>query len=175
MRKSLQLITVAAVGVLAFAAPAFAKSHAPAKPAPAPAKSEAGVKVGTLSCNVESGWGFVFGSSKDVHCTYSPDKGKPARYTGAINKFGVDVGYTEGGVMVWLVVAPTSDVGPDALEGEYGGVSAGAAVGVGGSANVLLGGFDKSIALQPLSLEGHQGLNIAAGIAGLDLKYVKPH
>jgi hypothetical protein len=155
------IIAATAVGAMAFAAPAVAKDR------------DAGVKVGTLTCNVESGWGFVFGSSKDLHCIYRPNEGAAARYSGEINKFGVDIGYTEGGVMVWVVVAPTSDVGPDALEGEYGGVSAGASVGVGGDANVLLGGLDKSIALQPLSLEGHRGLNIAAGVAGIELKYVK--
>src|SRR5690349_14007745 len=111
MRTTTMILAAATVGVFALASPALAK----AKPK---SESEAGVKVGTLSCNVESGWGFVFGSSKDLHCTYTPDKGKPARYTGAINKFGVDIGYSEGGVMVWVVVAPTSDVGPDALEGE---------------------------------------------------------
>lgn len=171
MHTSLKILAAVTVGAFALAQPALAKK---AKPHPQPAAhSEAGVKVGTLSCNVESGWGFVFGSSKDLHCTYTPDKGKPARYTGSINKFGVDIGYSEGGVMVWVVVAPTSDVGPDALEGDYGGVTAGASIAVGGSANALLGGFDKSIALQPLSLEGHQGLNLAAGIAGVELKYVK--
>lgn len=164
MNTSMKILAAVTVGAFALATPALAK----AKP-----KSEGGVKVGTLSCNVESGWGFVFGSSKDLHCTYTPDKGKPARYTGSINKFGVDVGYSEGGVMLWVVVAPTSDVGPDALEGDYGGATAGASVGIGGSANALLGGFDKSIALQPLSLEGHKGLNLAAGIAGVELKYVK--
>jgi hypothetical protein len=160
MRTSLRLIVAATAGVLAFAAPAFAKD-------------EAGVKVGTLTCNVESGWGFVFGSSKDMNCSYAPDKGKAVRYTGTINKYGVDVGYAEGGVMIWVVVAPTSDIGPDALEGDYAGATAGAAVGVGGSANALVGGLDKSIALQPLSLEGHKGLNLAAGIASIELKYVK--
>ena len=160
MRKSLRLIAAATAGVLAFAAPAFAKG-------------EAGVKVGTLTCNVESGWGFVFGSSKDMNCSYTPNKGKAAHYSGKINKYGVDVGYSEGGVMIWVVVAPTSDVGPDALEGDYAGATAGASVGIGGSANALVGGLDKSIALQPLSLEGHQGLNLAAGIAAVELKYLK--
>ena len=160
MRKSLCLLAAATVGAFVLSAPALA--------------GEAGVKVGTLSCNVESGWGFVFGSSKDMRCTYTPDKGKPARYTGTIKKFGVDIGYSEGGAMIWVVVAPTSDVGPDALEGDYGGATAGASVGIGGSANVLVGGLDKSIALQPLSLEGHEGLNLAAGIAAVELKFVKP-
>ena len=159
MRTLFPLIAAAAVGAVALVSPACAK--------------EAGVKVGTLTCNVEGGWGFVFGSSKSMNCLYSPNKGAAARYTGTIDKYGVDIGYAEGGVMIWVVVAPTSDVGADALEGGYGGATAGASVGVGGNANALLGGLDKSIALQPLSLEGHRGLNIAAGVATMDLKYLK--
>ena len=58
-----------------------------------------------------------------------------------------------------------------ALAGSYGGASAEATVGVGLGANVLVGGFKKSIALQPLSIQGQEGLNIAAGIAGLSLNY----
>jgi hypothetical protein len=161
MRTSMKLIAATAAGIFALATPAFAKGDG------------AGVKVGTLTCNVEGGWGFVFGSSKDMNCWYRPNEGAAARYSGEINKYGVDVGYSEGAVMIWVVVAPTSDVGPDALEGDYGGATAGAAIGVGGNANVLIGGLDKSIALQPLSLEGHRGLNLAAGIATMELKYVK--
>ncbi|HEY4123944.1 MAG TPA: DUF992 domain-containing protein [Rhizomicrobium sp.] len=130
-----------------------------------------GVKVGTLTCNVASGWGFVFGSSKDIRCNYRPNKHHAEHYEGSIDKFGVDIGYTEGGVMVWAVVAPTSDVRAGALEGSYAGVTAGASVGVGASANALIGGLDKSIALQPLSIEGNTGLNVAAGIGALHLKY----
>ena len=74
--------------------------------------------------------------------------------------------------MVWAVIAPTSDVGKDALEGEYGGVSASAAVGVGAGVNVLIGGFDKSITLQPVSVEGRSGVNLAAGVSGLSLKHI---
>ena len=131
-----------------------------------------GVKVGTLTCNVASGWGFVFGSSKDIRCNYRPNKHRAEHYEGSIDKFGVDIGYTEGGEMVWAVVAPTSDIRPGALEGNYAGVTAGASVGVGASANALIGGLDKSIALQPLSIEGNTGLNVAAGIGALHLKYV---
>jgi Protein of unknown function (DUF992) len=129
-----------------------------------------GIRVGDLTCNVASGWGFVFGSSKDLHCTYRGSNGHREHYIGAISKFGVDVGYTEGGVLVWGVVAPTSDVRKGALEGDYAGASASATVGVGVGANVLLGGLDKSIALQPLSVEGNKGLNVAAGIGSISLK-----
>lgn len=132
-----------------------------------------GVKVGELTCNVSSGWGFVFGSSKDLHCTFRPGGSHHAEhYTGSISKFGVDVGYTEGGVLVWGVFAPSSDMKAGVLQGDYAGATAGAAVGIGGGANVLLGGLDKSIALQPLSLEGSKGLNVAAGIGAISLHSV---
>ncbi len=129
-----------------------------------------GVKVGTLTCNVSSGWGFVFGSSKDLHCNFRPNGRRGEHYTGTISKFGVDIGYTEGGVLVWGVFAPSSDVRPGALQGDYAGATASATVGVGLGANVLIGGLDKSIALQPLSVEGNKGLNVAAGIGAISLK-----
>jgi hypothetical protein len=133
--------------------------------------SAAGVKVGVLTCHVSSGWGFIFGSSKDLRCNYRPNSGEGEHYVGEVKKFGVDVGYTEGGELIWGVIAPTSSLKKGALEGGYGGASASAAVGVGVGANVLVGGFDRSITLQPLSVEGMKGVNVAAGIGAIDLKY----
>jgi hypothetical protein len=157
--KSILRLTfgTAIIGLVAFAAPVQAAKH--------------GVKVGSLTCNVASGWGFVFGSSKDLHCTFRQDNKHAVHYTGSISKFGVDVGYTEGGVLMWGVVAPTSDMRDGALAGDYVGASAGASVGVGVGANVLVGGFDKSFSLQPLSVSGNQGLNVAAGIGSINLTY----
>ncbi len=145
-----------AVGTLALSAPVRA--------------DEGGVKAGVLTCNVSSGWGFIFGSTRDLKCTYSHDHGALENYTGHINKFGVDIGYQAGGVIVWAVFAPSTDVGKGALAGEYGGATGGAAVGVGATANVLIGGFQKSFTLQPVSIEGNTGLNVAAGIAQVTLK-----
>jgi hypothetical protein len=130
----------------------------------------AGVKVGMLTCNVNSGWGLVFGSSRKLQCTFSPDRTHTDRYVGKISKFGVDIGYTSGGVMVWAVFAPGS-VAPGALAGSYGGVTGGASVGVGANANVLVGGSNKQISLQPASIEGATGLNIAAGVASIELSH----
>jgi hypothetical protein len=130
----------------------------------------AGVKVGDLTCNVSSGFGFIFGSSKDLHCTYRPSGHPREHYVGAVNKYGVDIGYTEGGILVWGVFAPTSDLAPGALSGTYAGATADATIGVGLGANVLIGGLKKSIALQPLSIEGNKGLNVAAGIGSITLK-----
>ncbi|MEI9991624.1 MAG: DUF992 domain-containing protein [Rhizomicrobium sp.] len=158
MQNKFRLIMGAAAiaaGALAFAGTAEAAPH--------------GVKVGTLTCNVASGWGFVFGSSKDLHCTFRGNRDHGEHYTGSISKFGVDIGYTEGGVLVWGVFAPSSDIRPGALEGDYAGATASATVGVGLGANVLVGGLDKSVALQPVSVEGNKGLNVAAGIGAISL------
>jgi hypothetical protein len=138
----------------------------------ASAASADGVRVGTLSCHEASGWGFIFGSSHAVRCTYTSADGKyQDRYSGDIGKFGVDVGYQASAVIVWGVFAPTDRIGPGALSGHYGGITANAAVGVGLGANALVGGSDHTIGLQPLSVEGGTGLNVAAGIAGLTLHH----
>src|SRR5579885_245820 len=137
----------------------------------APANA-ASIKVGTLTCHVASGWGFVFGSSKDLRCNFHPNTGVSEHYIGTVSKFGGDIGYTDSSVIVWAVFAPTSGVKRGALEGGYAGATAGATVGVGAGANVLVGGFDRSITLQPISVEGSTGLNVAAGIGAINLKYV---
>ena len=90
-----------------------------------------GVQVGTLTCNVASGFGFVFGSSRAINCTFSPPGGPPQHYVGSIDKFGVDIGYLQGGVIIWTVVAPTANVAPGSLAGTYAGATASATVGVG--------------------------------------------
>ena len=137
--------------------------------ATAPAQA-AGVQIGTLTCHVEPGFGLVLGSSKDVNCNYRAAQGFEEHYIGNITKIGVDIGWTRGGTMVWAVFAPSSDRAPGALEGRYGGVTAGATVGVGIGANVLIGGFDRSITLQPISVEGNTGLNLAAGVGAMRLQ-----
>lgn len=134
----------------------------------------AGVKVGVLNCHVSSGWGFIFGSSKNLRCNFSPSHGYGERYVGTISKFGVDVGYTSGGVIVWDVVAPSTSIRRGALQGSYAGATASATAGLGVGANVLVGGLDRSIALQPVSIEGNTGLNVAAGIGSISLHYVAP-
>lgn len=133
------------------------------------AQAAAGVNIGTLSCHEAHGWGYIVGSSRRVNCTYSGG-GKTARFDGHISKFGADIGYQNSGVLVWSVIAPTSSTDPESIAGHYGGVTAGASVGVGVGANALLGGFHRSIALQPISVEGTTGLDVAAGIGSLTLQ-----
>jgi hypothetical protein len=130
----------------------------------------AGVRIGTLSCHEAGGWGFVFGSSHKVRCTFAGNGGSHDRYEGTISKFGVDLGYQQSAVIVWAVFAPTDHVGNGDLAGNYGGATANAAVGIGAGANVLVGGFHKSVDLQPVSITGETGLNVAAGIGQLTLR-----
>jgi hypothetical protein len=135
----------------------------------ASAHADPGVKAGVLTCNVSSGWGLIFGSSKDLNCTYDSASGHEEHYAGTINKYGVDIGYHNGGVIVWAVVAPTAELAHGALAGDYGGITASAAVGVGAGANALVGGNNKTISLQPVSIEGMTGLNVAGGVAAISL------
>ncbi len=137
--------------------------------AAAPANA-AHVQVGVLTCKVAGGPGFVFGSSKDIECKFEGINGLKEPYHGSITKFGIDIGFTGSSYLVWTVLAPSSNVPEGALAGNYGGVSAEATVGLGVGANALLGGFQQSIALQPLSGQVQEGLNIAVGISELSLR-----
>lgn len=133
-----------------------------------------GIKVGVLTCTIEPGWGYVLGSAKNLHCRYHPNHGIDDSYTGRISKFGLDIGYTSSTTLVWDVIAPSSDIRAGALEGGYAGATASATIAIGAGANVLLGGFDKSIALQPVSVESQSGFALAAGIGALRLKKAPP-
>ena len=134
-----------------------------------------GVKIGTLKCNEASGWGFVFGSSHNLKCMFNGfTKGeKPIRYTGVIKKYGVDIGYQGNAVLLWAVAATDEKFAPGDLAGTYGGVTAEAAWAGGLGTNILLGGSKKGFALQPLSVEGIAGVNVAAGVAEVELKLAK--
>jgi hypothetical protein len=138
-------------------------------PVATPARAAVGVKAGVLTCNVGGGSGFVFGSTKELSCTFSGN-GRVEHYVGTISKYGVDIGYLKSGVILWAVLAPTHNPPPDALTGDYGGLTAGASAGVGAGANLLIGGSKHEISLQPLSVGGERGVNGAAGIAELTLK-----
>jgi uncharacterized protein DUF992 len=136
----------------------------------AAAREDSGVKIGTLACHEASGWGYVIGSSRHIRCEFN-GADRVEHYDGSISKAGVDLGYQGSGALVWAVFAPSNSMRPGALTGRYGGVTAGAAVGVGVGANALIGGFDRSITLQPLSVEGTTGLSVAAGVGGMNLHY----
>jgi hypothetical protein len=161
MRRVLVSVLMGVV-LVGLAAPAWA------------AEAKKGVKVGTLKCNEAGGWGLVFGSTSDLKCIFTPaKKGEPTRYTGKIKKYGVDIGYQQDAVIYWAVLSTSEKVDPGALAGTYVGATAEAAWAVGAGTNVLVGGSKKGIALQPVSVEGIAGANVAAGLAEVELTLVK--
>ena len=153
--------------VSAFAA--LAVAAAVALPGPTMAQADR-TKAGTLTCDISAGIGLIITSKKDVTCMFTPAAPGPREvYVGSISKFGLDVGATVGGEMVWAVYAPSSRKF-GALAGHYAGASGEATVGAGLGANVLVGGSNRTVTLQPVSVQGQAGLNLAVGVASLDLR-----
>lgn len=139
----------------------------------APATAQSRVAAGVLDCRSAGSTGFIVGSVRRFDCVFRPSVGRRQHYVGRITRIGIDLGFTERSRLVWTVFAPTRAVGPGQLEGGYAGISAGASIGVGLGANALVGGLNNSFALQPLSVEGQRGLNLAAGVASFDLRYAR--
>ena len=133
--------------------------------------AQADVRVGVMTCAMDSGFGYVLGSSRDLHCTFVPAAGAAEHYAGPISKFGVDIGYVQNAVIVWTVVAPTVALPPGSLTGTYGGATASPTIGVGVGANVLVGGSNDTVSLQPVSIEGGTGLNVSGGFASMSLTF----
>ena len=124
-----------------------------------------------LSCNLSPSIGLIVGSHQSMTCRFTPDGPFPPEiYVGAVNTVGLDVGITAGGALAWAVFAPTAGPPAGALAGEYVGATGEIGVGVGVGANLLFGGSGRSIALQPLSVSGEVGLNLAVGISNLQLR-----
>lgn len=136
-----------------------------------PCAAQSRVQAGVLECRGLGTTSFIIGSVHELECIFRSDYGPTLRYHGVVRKLGVDIGFTEQSSLAWGVFAPTRQIGPGDLAGNYAGVSAGAAVGVGGNANALVGGSNNSFALQPVSIEGQTGVNVAVGVADLELRY----
>lgn len=129
------------------------------------------VRVGGLTCQTGARVGLLVGSRQHMRCVFrSNATGQNYHYTGTITRLGLDVGITGGGRLFWGVFAPTSHIGPGTLRGTYVGASGNASLGLGLGANVLVGGSHRTISLQPLSVEGQVGINLALGVAGLRLR-----
>jgi hypothetical protein len=137
------------------------------------ASAQSGANIGVLSCTVEGGIGLILGSSKDMICTFDPTDGSESHhYSGSVGKLGLDIGVTNESYISWQVIA-SGNLEPGSLAGNYVGASAQATVGVGLGANVLVGGSNESITLQPLSVQGQTGLNLAVGIGTMKLNYAE--
>ncbi len=131
------------------------------------------VQVGTLTCSLSASIGLIVASQKNVNCVFRGRPGEPEEaYTGTMTTVGVDIGVTSGGVIIWAVFADT-DRYFGMLTGTYAGATAEVSIAAGLGANVLVGGSHRSVALQPLSVQGQIGLNVAGGIGALELHPVR--
>jgi hypothetical protein len=136
----------------------------------APAAQAQNVQAGTLNCALSGSIGMIITSLRELTCTFTNSRGEAEVYVGSIRRFGLDLGVTAGGQMVWAVFAPSGRYSRGALAGNYSGASAEASVAAGLGANVLVGGSNRSFALQPLSVQGQAGLNVAVGVVDLELQ-----
>jgi hypothetical protein len=157
MRVSTITIAIAALGA----------SIASANAAPPP------VRAGILQCQGGQNVGFVVGSVTSLECVFQSEGRRPEPYIAIVRRYGVDLGFTDQTRLAWAVSAPGRRVGRGHLAGNYGGVGANASIGVGFGGNFLVGGPENSYALQPISVQGQTGLNVAAGIAGIELQPVR--
>jgi hypothetical protein len=157
MRRSLLLAGLTAANLVACVAGASAQSSRP-------------VQVGVLECRGGASVGFVVGSVTNLGCVLRVDGVPDDRYVATIRKVGLDLGITQETTLAWGVFAPVNRLGPGDLSGNYAGAQSSASVGVGLGGNVLVGGSNNSIALQPLSVQGQIGLNVAAGLESLELR-----
>jgi hypothetical protein len=102
--------------------------------------------------------------SANVSCMFRGVPGETDEpYTGTMTRVGLDVGLTTGSAIIWAVFADTNRY-KGMLTGTYTGASAEMSIAAGLGANVLVGGSNHTLALQPLSVQGQIGLDIAAGI-----------
>jgi Protein of unknown function (DUF992) len=134
-----------------------------------PASAQNRVRAGTLTCNVSAGIGLIVTSQRSMGCEFRPTRGRREAYVGRIGRYGLDVGVTGPGILAWTVFTSTRRYAPSTLAGTYAGAGAEASLAVGLGANVLVGGNNNSVALQPLSVQAQTGVNLALGVASLQL------
>jgi hypothetical protein len=153
-----RIVAITAAVMLALLSPAAGQAPPP------------GTQVGMLTCQMAPSIGFIVGSRQSMRCRFLPNGGYPQQiYVGEFDTVGLDVGITAGGALAWGVFAPTEGPPVGGLAGVYVGASGDISVGVGVGANVLFGGSNRTIALQPLSVEGEVGIALAVGISSLKL------
>jgi hypothetical protein len=156
-----RFLIIAAFALIALASPMSAKAQ------------PTWTQVGVLTCRLNPSIGFIIAGHQSMECNYQPAGPFPPQpYQGALNTVGLDIGVTAGGVLSWTVFAPTTGVPAGALAGDYVGASGDVGLGIGAGANVLLGGSGRSVALQPLSLQGSVAINVAVGVSMLKLRAV---
>lgn len=153
-RARVTAILASVLGALAFQAPASAQSGAPA---------------GRLSCTVGPALGLVVTSQRPMDCRFTPRRGPVQNYIGVVRSFGLDLGTIRGSGMRWRVYGPYARAQIGALTGRYTGAAVAASAGTGASGNLLVGGNHGDVTLQPFSLQGRRGINVAIGVTSFEL------
>jgi hypothetical protein len=149
---------------------AFASALAAAALWSSAATAQGSAQIGTLTCDVSAGVGMILTQRQTMICQFAPSSGAaPETYLGRIDEFGIAIGAVSEGRLIWGVVAPSSGIPHGALSGTYTGVGAQASAGAGIGANVLVGGTGRAFSLQPLSISGQTGLNVAGGVTTVTL------
>ena len=127
--------------------------------------------IGTLTCRGGQHVGMIVGSQQTLDCSFQPaGNSRARRYSATMTKVGLDVGFKNETTLVWQVIGSTQVRRGPLLVGDYGGVSAEASVALGVGANALVGGSDRSVVLQPISVQGQTGLNVAVGVTSLVIR-----
>src|SRR4029079_6145050 len=130
------------------------------------------VRAGILQCQGGQNIGFVVGSVPSLECVLQSAGRRPEPHISTVRRIGVDLGFTDQTRFSWAVNAPNSRLGRGELAGSYGGVGANASIGIGGGGNFLVGGRATAVAVRRISVQAQTGLNVAAGVAGLELEAV---
>ncbi len=156
MRRLSTFLTVASTALIATAVFAHAQSGR--------------TQVGVLECRGGPNVGMIVGSVTNLGCVFRSQGRPDDLYTARVTKIGIDIGITTETALSWAVFAPTVQLGSGDLAGNYAGVDASAAIGVGLGGNVMLGGSQNSFALQPLSIQGQTGLSVAGGVQSMELR-----
>jgi len=135
--------------------------------------STAGTKIGILTCKTvpNSGVNLLIHSTVDITCRFeSTDGSGVEHYVGETGVgLGIDFSYDIKKQMAFTVFAADTVNGSHKLAGKYGGVGASISAGLGGGVQLLVGGSNKSVSLQPV-IEGSTGIGASAGITYLFLQ-----
>ncbi|MGJ5178642.1 DUF992 domain-containing protein [Bradyrhizobium oligotrophicum] len=132
------------------------------------------MRAGVLECEGRRTSGRLVMSQARLRCVFRSQGRQPERYVAKVRRYGLDLGLTDETRMAWVVNAPVNDFGRSELRGRYGGLAANAAALVGFGGSFLVRDTDRAAALQPISLQGQTGLNLAAGITEVELVPLLP-
>jgi Protein of unknown function (DUF992) len=155
MHRTLALATAAVFGLL---------------PPAAGQRTQPGTQVGMLTCQMAPRTAVTMGSVQSIGCHFIPDGKYPQQaYIGEIDTVGLNVGITTDGVLVWNVLALTSSPPVGGMDGVYVGTNSDISVSAGVGADRLFGGSNRTIALQPVALEGEIEVALGLGISSMKL------